>query len=306
MRNQNTIQHQFTLSGKGLHTGLHINAVFKPAPADSGIRIARVDLDGTPTYQALADYVSETARGTVLSNGEWRVSTVEHVLSALYAMQIDNCLIEVDAPEVPILDGSALYIVRAIENAGIQPQDKICRQVRITEPVEFINERTGSILRLLPADRLTFEVVIDFRSEILSQQKAVLEDIADYPAMVAPARTFCFLREVGPLLKAGYIKGGDLQNAVVIYDQLMDEQQFAEFAHSLGISIDYNADQLGYLTPLHFDNEPALHKLLDLMGDLSLVGTRFVGKVTAYRPGHTSNTVFARMVKEKISQKSNQ
>ena len=300
MRNQNTIKKEFTLSGKGLHTGLYIHAKFRPLPADSGILISRVDLPQCPTFSAIADYVSATERGTVLSSGEWRVSTVEHVLSALYALDIDNCLIEVDAPEMPILDGSAAYIVDAINAVGLQEQEALCREVVIDKSIEFSNPATGSVFTLEPSDKLSFEVEIDFQSPVLSKQKAVIEDMSCYKEQVASARTFCFLREIGPLLQMGYIKGGDLQNAVVIYDEPMEQEQFDAFARSLGAYTQHDASRLGYLTPLHYCNEPALHKLLDLIGDLSLVGTRFVGKVKAYRPGHTSNTKFARKIREQI------
>lgn len=297
MMKQNTIQNEFSFSGKGLHTGLMINARFLPAEEGFGIQICRVDLPSRPTHRALAEYVTETSRGTVLTYDEWRVSTVEHALSALYAMGIDNCLIEVDAPEMPILDGSAKYYVEAIERVGIKHQDAPCEELEIVQTIEYENERTGTKIVVEPAERLSLEVTIDFQSKVLSSSTAVLSSLDDYALEIAPARTFCFVREVEPLLKLGYIKGGDLKNAIVIYDEQMSQDAFDGMVKALGQDLQRDASELGYLTPLQLPNEPARHKLLDLIGDLSLVGKRIKGHVKAYRPGHTSNTNLAKQLR---------
>ena len=295
---QHTIGNTFILSGKGLHTGLSLTARFMPLPDNEGIRICRSDLPGRPTYQAVADYVSATDRGTVLSCGEWKVSTVEHVLSALYAVGVDNCFIEVDGPEMPILDGSARLIVEALQNAGLREQTAEREYLHLTKPVTFENKETGSLLTLIPSDRLSMEVTISFGSPVLGEQTAQLRQLDDYTSQIAAARTFCFVREIEPLLKLGYIKGGDLENAIVIYDKAMPQEQLDQLANSLGQTLHRDASQLGYLTTLNFDNEPARHKLLDLIGDLSLIGKRIHGHVVAFKPGHTSNTHFAKQIRQ--------
>ena len=293
---QQTIQQPFTFEGKGLHTGLHINAVFRPAEENSGIRICRVDLPDKPVRQALARYVAATERGTVLADGEWRVSTVEHALSALYALGITNCLIEVDAPEMPILDGSALPYVEAIEKAGIIQQEADAEEWRIKETISY-TAQNGSTFSIEPAEETMAEVEIHFPGNILHDQTAVLTHLSDYPKEISAARTFCFVREILPLLQHGLIKGGDLKNALVIYEQQLSQQQMDKMTDMLGVGR-LNATQLGFLSPLHYHNEPARHKLLDLLGDLSLTGVRIIGKIHATRPGHGANTEFAKLLTE--------
>lgn len=291
---QATIQHSFSLRGKGLHTGLDIQVTVCPADVNTGVRICRTDLPERPTYEALSQYVSQTTRGTVLAQGKWRVSTVEHLLSALYALGVTNCLIELDAPEVPILDGSALPWVEAIMQAGIVEQDAEAKEWVITEPIAIDNGR-GSRLALMPSDHFEVEVYIEYPSSVLSHQTAQLPDLSLYTAEIAPARTFCFLREIYMLLSIGLIKGGDLHNAVVIYDRPMAQWRMNRLARKLHQE-PVNAHNLGYLTPLHFDNEPARHKLLDLVGDLSLIGCRIRGKIAAELPGHEFNTYCAKRI----------
>lgn len=297
---QQTIKQPFSFYGKGLHTGLNINVTFSPAAENTGIRLCRTDLPDKPCYEALADYVSGTERGTVLENGEWRISTVEHALSALYGMGVDNCLIELDAPEMPILDGSAKYFVEAIQRVGLQEQDAERKVFVVKEKMEFVNPDSGSKIVLLPDEQYRLEVQIGFRSQVLSNQVALLENINDYAAEIASARTFCFVREVQPLLQMGLIKGGDLQNAVVIYDEQMTQEAFDKLAEQLG-QPKQDASRLGYLCTLHYDNEPARHKLLDLIGDLSLLGCRIQGKVIATRPGHSSNTKLCRQLRQELT-----
>ena len=300
---QHTLKNSFTLAGKGLHTGAMVHARFLPAEENEGIRICRVDLEGKPCFPALADYVSATERGTVLSNGEWKISTVEHALSALSAMGVDNCLIEVDGPEMPILDGSAKYYVEEIQKTGLREQKADAKVFVVRRKMQF--EQNGCRIVLLPDDYYSLDVHISFHSPVLNNQYASIEDFREYPSEVAPARTFCFVREVRPLLGMGLIKGGDLQNALVIYDEEMEQSDLNTLALGLGQET-HDATRLGYLSPLKFDNEPARHKLLDLIGDLSLLGCRIQGKVIAVRPGHTVNTTFCRMLRQEMKKTAQQ
>lgn len=295
---QHTIAQPFTFEGKGLHTGVYIHATFAPAAVHHGICLRRTDLPGQPTHHAYADYVSATERGTVLEHGSWRISTVEHALSALYAMGIDNCLISVDGPELPILDGSALPFVKAIQNAGIVEQDEEAEVYVVREPIEYISEH-GNRLLILPSDHYQVEVQVCYPSRILKRQRAELLDLQDYPKEIAAARTFCFVREIEPLLRMGLIKGGDLKNALVIYEMPMSQEGLDYLTDKLG-QPHLDATKLGYLSPVHYHNEPARHKLLDIMGDLSLVGCRIQGRIYAEKPGHTFNTSCARQLRNKI------
>lgn len=296
---QHTLKVPFSFEGKGLHTGLHIHANFLPAEENTGIRICRTDLEGQPTYEAIADYVTATERGTVLERGAWKVSTVEHALSALYAMGVDNCLIEVDGPEMPILDGSAKYYIQSIEKVGLQEQDAEQKVFVVTEPIEYISER-GNKMVIHPCDHYEAGVTISYdNSGILSEQSAEIHDLVDYKRELSAARTFCFVREIEPLLRMGLIKGGDLQNALVIYETPMSQEGLDYMTDKLG-QPRLDANKLGYLSPLNYPNEPARHKLLDLIGDMSLIGCRIQGKIAALRPGHTFNTQCAKRLRNKI------
>ena len=295
---QHTIKDSFTLSSVGLHTGLHVTATFHPAPADTGVCLRRVDLPGQPCHQALADYVSATERGTVLERGRWKISTVEHALSALYALGVDNCIIDVDAPEMPILDGSAKFFVQEIRRVGIVEQDAEQQVYVITEPIEYISEH-GHRMRIEPCDHYEVDVTIAFESRLLREQHATLRNLADYPVEMASARTFCFVREIEPLLRVGLIKGGDLHNALVIYETELSQDGMDYFCDKLG-QPHLDAKKLGYLSPLNYPNEPARHKLLDVIGDLSLLGLRLQGRVIAYKPGHTFNTQCVRRLRNQI------
>ena len=277
---------------------MHISANFLPAEANTGIRICRTDLPGKPTYQALADYVSATERSTVLERGAWKVSTVEHALSALYAMGVDNCLIEVDGPEIPILDGSAKLFVKAIEQAGLEEQDAEQNVFVVTEPIRYKSEH-GNEMLLIPSDHFALDVTIAYPTGLLRHQQAELDDIADYPREIAVARTFCFVREIEPLMRMGLIKGGDLQNALVIYETPMSQEGLDYMTDKLG-QPRLDATKLGYLSPLNYQNEPTRHKLLDLIGDMSLLGCRIQGKIIALRPGHTFNTQCCRQLRNKV------
>lgn len=289
---QATIKTPFSLIGKGLHTGMLIHAQFMPAGVNEGITLCRVDLPEQPCYQALAQYVSATERGTVLQNGDWKISTVEHALSALYAMGITNCRIELNAPEMPILDGSATPFVRAIEQSGIAEQEADAKEWTPAEVIEYTAE-SGSSYRIEPANGSQYHVEISFPGNVLHNQTAVLDRLTDYPKEIAAARTFCFVREIAYLLSKGLIQGGDLENALVIYEQPIPQEAMDRLTDSLGAPRQ-DATKMGYLQPLHYENEPSRHKLLDLVGDLSLMGVRINAKIYATKPGHGGNTELAK------------
>lgn len=296
---QKTIREAFSVEGPGLHTGGMIHATLLPAEEHTGIRIRRVDLDGQPTYEALAEYVHQTTRGTVLENGSWRVSTVEHMMAALYAMGVTNCLIEVDAPEIPILDGSARIFVEHIKRVGLQTQQADAKEWVVTEPFEYTNGK-GSTIRISPCDHYEVAVTVKYPSEVLKEQSAELTDLSDFAAQIANARTFCFLREIRPLLNLGLIKGGDLDNAIVIYDKRMWQFSMNRLARKMGKPT-IDASQLCYLTELRFENEPARHKLLDIVGDLALLGMPIRGRIEAVCPGHGVNTACCKQLRQIVN-----
>lgn len=295
---QHTIKDSFTLRSVGLHTGLYVTATFHPAAPNTGVRLRRVDLPKQPCHQALADYVSGTERGTVLEHGKWKISTVEHALSALYATGVDNCIIDVDAPEMPILDGSARLFIEAIQRVGLEEQDAEQQVYVVTEPIEYISEH-GHSMRIEPCDHYEVDVTIAFQSNLLREQHATLKHLSDYPTEIAAARTFCFVREIEPLLRVGLIKGGDLKNALVIYETELSQSGMDYFCDKMN-QPRLDAKKLGYLSPLNYPNEPARHKLLDVIGDLSLLGMRIQGRIVAYKPGHTFNTQCVRRLRNQI------
>ncbi len=299
MAKQRTLKESFTLSSKGLHTGLNLTVEFCPAPENYGYKIQRVDVEGQPIIEVLAENVTDTQRGTVLSNGTERVSTIEHGLSALYALGIDNCLMKVNGPEFPILEGSAKFYLDNILRVGVVEQEAEKEYLVIAEPIEYHDEQSGSVLRIEPAEEFSVSVVVSFDGSSISDQHADLMHMADFPTEVAAARTFVFVRDIEPLLAAGLIKGGDLDNAIVLYEREMSQERFDRIADAMNIPR-MDAKKLGYINhrPLVWDNEPARHKLLDVIGDLSLVGKPLKGHVTAYRPGHRVNNQLARMVRK--------
>ncbi|MDR3652549.1 MAG: bifunctional UDP-3-O-[3-hydroxymyristoyl] N-acetylglucosamine deacetylase/3-hydroxyacyl-ACP dehydratase [Paludibacter sp.] len=300
MSKQNTIKQAFTLTGKGLHSGLEITLTFLPAPDNHGIKIKRIDLAEQPEIEALAEYVTETTRGTVLKKGEVQVSTIEHVLSALYALGVDNCLLEVNAPEFPILDGSAKYFVEGIQNAGIEEQTTEKDYYIVRKKIEYSVPETGAKIVILPDDTFSVDVHIGFQSNVLSNQFASLSSLDNYVKEVSSARTFVFVREIEPLVKMNLIKGGDLKNAIVIYDKQMPQLDFDNLADLMG-QPHQDASKLGYLNGgIKFANEPATHKLLDVIGDLALIGKPLRGKVIATYPGHKINTDIAKIIRKEI------
>ena len=298
---QKTLQNSFSVSGKGLHTGLEITATFLPAPENSGYKIQRIDLPNEPIIDAVAENVVETSRGTVIANGEVKVSTIEHAMAALYCAEIDNCLIQVNAPELPILDGSAQYYADAIEQCGIVEQKAEKDYFIIKHKIEMTDEESGSSIVVLPDDSFSINTMISYDSPILTNQFASLDQLSDFKNQIAASRTFVFVREVEPLLKNNLIKGGDLDNAIVIYDRKTSQEELDRLADLTGIP-HKSVDQLGYINnkPLVFPNEPARHKLLDILGDIALVGRPIKGRIIATRPGHTINNKFARMLRKAI------
>ena len=299
--NQTTLNNSFTLSGKGLHSGYNITAEFCPAPEGHGYKIQRIDIEDEPIIDCLAENVIATTRGTVLAKGDVVVSTVEHALSALYALGVDNCLIKVNGPEMPILDGSAKYYVEAIEKAGIVEQKAEKDFYVVKQKIEIANEASGSKLIILPDDEFSVEVKVNFNSCVLANQYASMEHISEYKQEISCARTFVFVREIEPLLKAGLIKGGDLDNAIVIYDSPLPKENLQAIAKLVNVGCP-NIDAYGYInpTPLQFENEPARHKLLDIIGDIALIGRPLKGKIIATKPGHTINTSLAKEIRRDI------
>lgn len=301
MIKQKTLKSSFSLEGKGLHTGLNLTVTFNPAPENHGYKIQRIDMENKPIIDAVADNVIETTRGTVVAKGAAKVSTIEHGMAALYALGIDNCLIEVNGPEFPILDGSAKYYVREIEKAGIEEQNAVKDFYIIKSKIEFRDEETGSSIIVLPDENFSLNVLISYDSEIIPNQFATLEDMGNFKHEVAASRTFVFVREIEPLLAHGLIKGGDLDNAIVIYERKMSQENFDKLADVMGVP-HMDADKLGYINhqPLVWANECARHKLLDVIGDLALIGKPIKGRIIATRPGHTINNKFARQMRKEI------
>ena len=293
--NQHTLKHKYEFEGKGLHTGCKVNMSIEPAPPNHGIKFRRSDLgEGAPLVEACIDYVSDTSRSTTLDKDGVTIITLEHLMGALYAMNIDNALITLNAPEVPILDGSAKFYAEAFAKDGLVEQNAPRQYLVLDEKVVCRNEK-GSELAVLPDDHFSVDVTIDFNSKVMGTQSAHYEVDTDFVTEIAPCRTFVFFHELEPLLKNNLIKGGDLDNALVIVENPVPQQELDRLA---GL---FNTKRLervpeGYLshTSLRFQNECARHKLLDVLGDLSLVGYPIKGKVIANKSGHSINTKIAR------------
>ena len=298
---QQTLKGSFTLFGKGLHTGLSITVTFNPAPENTGYKIQRIDLEGEPVIDAVAENVVDTQRGTVVAKGDVRVSTIEHGMSALYAMGIDNCLIQVNGPEFPILDGSAIKYVEKIREVGIQEQNAPKDFYVIRKKIEIKDENTGSCITLLPDEEFSITAMCSFESKFIASQFATLDGMTNYAEEIAAARTFVFVRDIEPLLNANLIKGGSLDNAIVIYERQMSQENLDKLADVLGVP-HMDATNLGYIQnkPLVWDNECTRHKLLDIIGDMALIGRPIKGRIVATRPGHTVNNKFARLMRKEI------
>jgi UDP-3-O-[3-hydroxymyristoyl] N-acetylglucosamine deacetylase/3-hydroxyacyl-[acyl-carrier-protein] dehydratase len=298
---QHTLARAVTIKGTGLHTGAAVTMRLRPADPNTGIRFRRVDLEGKPVIPADADLVVDVSRGTTLERDGARVATVEHLMAALAGMAVDNALIDLDAEEVPIKDGSAAPFVKAIRKAGLHEQDAERAYVELDEELRYVDEERGVELMAMPGDGYALTCLIDFDSPVLGQQHAGLEDLAYFADRVADARTFCFLHELEQLYEANLIRGGDLNNAIVIVDHEVapDEMdRLRTMFHKKNVRVRKN----GILNnkKLRYPNEPARHKLLDVVGDLALAGRPLRGRVLATRPGHAANVAFARQIKARI------
>jgi len=300
---QRTIKDEVTLTGVGLHTGMDVTLTFKPAPENHGYKFVRIDLDGDPIIEADANYVVNTQRGTNLEKNGVKIQTSEHVLAALVGMEVDNCLLELNSSEPPIMDGSSKFFVEAIEKAGIQEQNALREEYVVTEVINYLDEESGSEITLIPSDEYQVTTMVDFGTKVLGTQNANLKHLSEFKDEFANARTFSFLHEIEMLLEHGLIKGGDLNNAIVYVDKELSPKTMEKLRVAFRkdeISIKPNGI-LDNLT-LHHPNEAARHKLLDVIGDLALIGTRIRGKVIANKPGHFVNTQFAKKLSKLIKQ----
>ena len=307
MVKQKTIQNEISLTGVGLHTGKEVKMTFKPAPVNNGYTFVRVDLEGSPVIEADANYVVNTQRGTNLEKLGVKIQTSEHVLAAFVGCDVDNVIIELNESEPPIMDGSSKFFVEAIEKAGIAEQDAERYYYVVKEVISFTDEATGSEILLMPSDEYQVTAMVDFGTKVLGTQNATMKNISEFKTEIADARTFSFLHELETLLDNGLIKGGDLNNAIVYVDKEISPKTIENLKVAFGkdsISVKPNGI-LDNLT-LHYPNEAARHKLLDVIGDLALVGTRIKGKVIANKPGHFVNTQFAKKLSKmiKIEQKN--
>ena len=299
MQLQQTLRKSYKFEGMGLHTGKRSSIRINPAPVDTGIIFKRTDLPGQPELPALAEYVVNTSRSTTISDGVCTVVTVEHLLSALTGLGIDNAVIEIDNDEVPILDGSAKPVADAVAADGLKVQDSPRKYVELKEEVEIINERTGSVVRVTPAQKLSYDLQIDFDSKVVGVQTAHWCPQRDYVKEIAPCRTFVFFHELEYLLSHGLIKGGDVDNAIVIVEHPVEPEQIEK----ISVLFDkprLRIDERGYLNNvrLNFPNECARHKMLDLIGDMRLCGGFLKARITAVRSGHTINTEAAKAIRK--------
>lgn len=300
---QRTIKTAVSLKGIGLHTGKEVELTFRPAPADHGYSFRRIDLDGAPEIPALAKYVTTTERGTRLEKGAVSIQTSEHVLAACVGLEIDNLILELNSAEPPVMDGSSKFFVEALEKAGVEEQEAEREEYEVTEVLSFVDEETGSDIMIIPSDHYEVVTMVDFHTKVLGTQNAELRRLTDFKDTIANCRTFSFLHELEALLDHGLIRGGDLNNAIVYVDKEISNDTMEKLKvafHKDDIAVKPN----GILNNLnlHYTNEAARHKLLDVLGDLALVGTRIKGKVIANKPGHRINTNFAKELEQHIKQ----
>lgn len=301
MLKQKTLKGSFSLCGKGLHTGLSLTVTFNPAQENTGYKVQRIDMEGMPVVDAIAENVVDTQRGTVLGRGDVKVSTVEHALAALYALGIDNCLMQVNGPELPILDGSAVKFVEKINEVGIEEQNAPKDLYIIRKKIEVRDKESGSCITVLPDDEFSITAMCSFNSKFINSQFATLDSRDNFVSEIAPARTFVFVRDIEPLMKANLIKGGNLDNAIVIYEKEISQESLDKLADMIQAE-HHDATELGYIQnkPLVWENECTRHKLLDIIGDLALIGKPIQGRIIATRPGHTINNMFARQMRREI------
>lgn len=306
IQTQRTIANPVSMSGIGLHTGTECTMTFKPAAENTGIRFVRVDLGGNPEIPAVAEHVVDVSRGTTIGIGEAKVHTVEHVLAAIMGLQIDNIIIELDGIEPPVGDGSALPYVEVLQKAGFVQQEAPKDYLVIDETVMYHNEEKQIDIVALPLDGYRITVMVDYQNPALGSQHTGLFDLEkEFVTEFAPARTFCFLSEVEALANQGLIKGGDLDNAVVIVDHNLNDAELKELGQKIGITENFVLGEHGILNnkQLRFKNEPVRHKLLDLMGDLALIGAPIKAQILAARPGHKANVEFAKQIRKLYQQK---
>lgn len=297
--NQRTLKKTYTFEGKGLHTGCYSHLSLKPAPVGTGIVFVRTDLG--LEVPALAQYVSKTSRSTTISRGKASVSTIEHIMSALTGLGVDNAYVEVDSREVPILDGSARLYAEAVAPDGLQEQDAERKWLTLDREIELKNSKTGSYIKVIPSDELSYEVTIDFNSRVLGVQTVTWSPDMDYASEVAPCRTFCFLHEIWLLSLLGLVKGGDVENAIVVVEKPVTDRELARMSKRFG-QPRLSVSPEGYLSnlTLRFPDECGRHKLLDIMGDLRLAGGFLKAKIVAYKPGHSINTSIAKTIEKSI------
>ena len=298
---QHTLNSAISISGTGLHTGVNVDMTLKPANAGFGFQFQRIDLPGMPIIKADCDLVTDTSRGTTLEQGEVKVSTVEHILAALVGMGVDNCLIEINGPEIPIIDGSSEPFVEIIEEAGVLEQDAAKTWYSIDTNISFYDEVKRVEMTAMPATDYKITTLIDFNSPVLGTQHAGLKTMKEFKTEIAPCRTFCFLHELEALLDNNLIKGGDINNAIVVVDKAVTKEEMERLAKAFGRE-KMEIKSEGYLNnlELRFPNEPARHKLLDVIGDLALIGYPIKGHIIANRPGHSTNVAFAKKLKQYI------
>jgi UDP-3-O-[3-hydroxymyristoyl] N-acetylglucosamine deacetylase / 3-hydroxyacyl-[acyl-carrier-protein] dehydratase len=299
---QQTIQQPVTVSGVGLHTGVEATMTFLPAPPNHGYKFQRIDLPGQPIADALADYVVDTSRGTTIEHNGARINTVEHTLAALVGLQLDNILIQLNGPEPPIMDGSSIKFIEALQAVGVEEQNALRKYYEITEPIRYKDDEHNIELAALPLNDYRLTVMVDYNTKVLSSQHATLNDISLFASEVASCRTFCFLSELEMLFKANLVKGGDLNNAIVIVDRDVEDDELdhlAELFNKPKMRVQKEKGILNNLD-LHYTNEAARHKLLDVVGDLALVGQPIKAQILAARPGHASNVALAKKIRKQM------
>jgi len=299
---QHTIKDKVTVSGVGLHTGVEANMTFVPAPTDHGIKFQRIDLEGQPIVEADVDYVVDLSRGTTIQKGEARINTVEHTLAALVGLEVDNVLIQLDGPEPPVLDGSSIQYIEAIEEVGTSEQNALRNFFEVPESVIYRDRSRDVEMAALPLDDYRITVMIDYNSPVLGSQHASLNDITQFKKEIASSRTFCFLHELEMLHKNNLIKGGDLNNAIVIVDRVIKDNELDSLAKLFKKpKVEVKKEGILNNVELHYKNEPARHKLLDVVGDLALVGRPLKAQILAARPGHAANVAFAKKLKKAMN-----
>jgi UDP-3-O-[3-hydroxymyristoyl] N-acetylglucosamine deacetylase / 3-hydroxyacyl-[acyl-carrier-protein] dehydratase len=304
---QPTIKEPVTISGVGLHTGVSVTMTFQPAPINHGIVFQRIDLEGHPTVEADVDYVVDLSRGTTIEKNGARVNTVEHTLAALVGLEIDNVLIQLDGPEPPIMDGSSAYFVQAIQSVGTEEQNAARNFFEITESVFYRDEARNVEIAALPLDNYRLTVMVDYNSPVLGSQHASLNNISHFADEIASCRTFCFLHEIEQLYKQNLIQGGDLSNAIVVVDRAVEPHELDYLAKLFKQPrIEVKSEGILNNVELRYKNEPARHKLLDMVGDLALIGRPIKAQILAARPGHAANVAFAKKIKKLMKESAQQ